>query len=93
MNNITYDIVSDDSLLTLPRSDGGTIPGATVRSEINAAAAKWSNVSCCNGHAAKLALVLTNDRPTGVMRHADAGYEIAINLARATWMILPIVGE
>src|SRR5690348_15856484 len=41
----------------------------------------------------KLARVLTNDPATGVMRHADAGYEIAINHARATGMNLPMVGE
>jgi urocanate hydratase len=43
--------------------------------------------------AEKLARVLTNDPGTGVMRHADAGYEIAINHARATGMNLPMVGE
>ena len=32
----------------------------------------------------KLERVLTNDPGMGVMRHADAGYEIAIDHARAT---------
>ena len=43
--------------------------------------------------AEKLKRVLTNDPGTGVMRHADAGYDIAINHARATGMNLPMVGE
>ncbi|HEX5440679.1 MAG TPA: urocanate hydratase [Ktedonobacterales bacterium] len=43
--------------------------------------------------AVKLARVLTNDPGTGVMRHADAGYDIAIEHARATGMNLPMVGE
>jgi urocanate hydratase len=43
--------------------------------------------------AEKLARVLTNDPGTGVMRHADAGYEIAIEHARGTGMKLPMVGE
>ncbi len=42
--------------------------------------------------AEKLARVLTNDPGTGVMRHADAGYEIAIDHAHATGMNLPMVG-
>jgi urocanate hydratase len=43
--------------------------------------------------AEKLARVLTNDPGTGVMRHADASYDIAIEHARATGMNLPMVGE
>ena len=43
--------------------------------------------------AEKLKRVLTNDPGTGVMRHADAGYDIAIAHARATGMNLPMVGE
>ena len=35
------------------------------------------------------ARVLVNDCGTGVMRHADAGYESAIAHARATGMNLP----
>jgi urocanate hydratase len=38
---------------------------------------------------ARLARVLVNDCGTGVMRHADAGYEAAIAHARATGMNLP----
>ncbi len=38
---------------------------------------------------ARLARVLVNDPGTGVMRHADAGYESAIAHARATGMNLP----
>ncbi len=42
-------------------------------------------VIVCDGTdeaAARIARVLTNDPATGVMRHADAGYEIAINCAK-----------
>ena len=41
--------------------------------------------------AEKLDRVLTTDPGTGVMRHADAGYERAILYARATRMQLPMV--
>ena len=41
----------------------------------------------------QLERVLTNDPAMGVLRHADAGYEIAIDHARATGMNLPMVGE
>jgi urocanate hydratase len=39
----------------------------------------------------KLARVLWNDPATGVMRHADAGYELAIETARAKHLNLPSV--
>ncbi|MEP7027864.1 MAG: urocanate hydratase [Candidatus Eisenbacteria bacterium] len=38
---------------------------------------------------ARLKRVLTNDPGTGVMRHADAGYEEAVAYARTTGMSLP----
>ena len=38
---------------------------------------------------AKLERVLWNDPATGVMRHADAGYEIAIETAREKHLDLP----
>jgi urocanate hydratase len=41
--------------------------------------------------AARLQRVLTNDPATGVMRHADAGYEIAIECARENGLKLPMV--
>ncbi|HEY1708561.1 MAG TPA: urocanate hydratase [Rhizomicrobium sp.] len=41
--------------------------------------------------AEKLARVLWNDPATGVMRHADAGYEIAIETARAKHLNLPSI--
>ena len=34
--------------------------------------------------------VLTNDPGTGVMRHADAGYEIAIEAARERGVRIPM---
>jgi urocanate hydratase len=41
--------------------------------------------------AARLERVLTNDPGTGVMRHADAGYEIAKDCAREQGLRLPMV--
>ena len=40
----------------------------------------------------KLARVLFNDPATGVMRHADAGYDVAKASARANGLNLPMVG-
>ncbi len=40
----------------------------------------------------RLRRVLTNDPATGVMRHADAGYEIAIDCAREQGLNLPMLG-
>jgi urocanate hydratase len=42
--------------------------------------------------ARRLERVLTNDPATGVMRHADAGYEIAIECAREQGLKLPMIG-
>ncbi len=42
--------------------------------------------------AKRLARVLWNDPGTGVMRHADAGYELAIEHARRTGLKLPALG-
>ena len=39
----------------------------------------------------RLARVLRNDPGTGVMRHADAGYEIALDCARAEGLDLPML--
>ena len=41
--------------------------------------------------ARRLERVLWNDPGTGVMRHADAGYEIAIDCAREQGLDLPMV--
>ncbi len=41
----------------------------------------------------QLELVLTNDPGTGVMRHADAGYEHAIEIARERGLDLPMIGD
>jgi urocanate hydratase len=44
--------------------------------------------------ARRLARVLWNDPASGVMRHADAGYEIALDVARAQGLDLPgILGD
>ena len=39
----------------------------------------------------RLSLVLTNDPASGVMRHADAGYEIAIQCAKEQKLKLPMI--
>ncbi len=41
--------------------------------------------------ARKLDRVLTNDPGTGVMRHADAGYERAIDVARERGVRIPML--
>ena len=41
--------------------------------------------------ATRIQRVLTNDPATGVMRHADAGYDIAINCAEEKGLNLPMV--
>jgi urocanate hydratase len=51
-------------------------------------------VICCDGSKqadARIARVLWNDPATGVMRHADAGYEIARNCARDHDLNLPAI--
>ncbi len=41
--------------------------------------------------AKRLERVLTNDPATGVMRHADAGYDIAIKCAKEKNLVLPMI--
>jgi urocanate hydratase len=51
-------------------------------------------VICCDGTAAaarRIERVLWNDPATGVMRHADAGYDIAIDCARENGLNLPFL--
>jgi len=51
-------------------------------------------VIVCDGSEAaanRIARVLTNDPATGVMRHADAGYKIAIDCAREQGLNLPMI--
>ncbi len=43
--------------------------------------------------AKRLKIVLTNDPATGVMRHADAGYELAIKKAKEQNLDLPMIGK
>jgi urocanate hydratase len=53
-------------------------------------------VIVCDGTQAaakRIARVLRNDPGTGVMRHADAGYETAIECARENALDLPMIGE
>jgi urocanate hydratase len=51
-------------------------------------------VICCDGSVeadARIARVLFNDPATGVMRHADAGYEEAVQCARDNDLDLPMI--
>jgi len=51
-------------------------------------------VMCCDGTPeadARIARVLWNDPATGVMRHADAGYDLALECARAHGLRLPAI--
>jgi len=51
-------------------------------------------VICCDGSAeadARIARVLWNDPATGVMRHADAGYPLALACAREHGLKLPAI--
>ena len=53
-------------------------------------------VIVCDGTdeaAARIARVLTNDPATGVMRHADAGYQSAIDCAKEQGLNLPMLNE
>ena len=53
-------------------------------------------VICCDGTEAaaeRIGRVLWNDPATGVMRHADAGYEIAQQCARDNDLDLPMIKE
>jgi urocanate hydratase len=53
-------------------------------------------VIVCDGTDAareRVGRVLWNDPATGVMRHADAGYDIAKNCARKNGLDLPMLGE
>ena len=52
-------------------------------------------VIVCDGSAAaarRIERVLWNDPASGVMRHADAGYEIALQAARENGLKLPSLG-
>ena len=51
-------------------------------------------VICCDGSKdadRRLERVLWNDPATGVMRHADAGYDIALECARDNDLKLPAI--
>ena len=53
-------------------------------------------VVVCDGTPAaarRIERVLTNDPATGVMRHADAGYEAAIQCATEQGLVLPMVSR
>jgi len=43
--------------------------------------------------ARRLARVLVNDSGSGVMRHADAGYELAVKTAREQGLVMPMLGK
>ena len=64
----------------------GTVSLDTLRQLWAGAAARLSDDA-----ARRLERVLWNDPATGVMRHADAGYEIAIDCARGQGLDLPMI--
>jgi urocanate hydratase len=52
-------------------------------------------VIVCDGTPAaarRIERVLWNDPATGVMRHADAGYDIAVDCAKEQGLDLPMIG-
>jgi len=53
-------------------------------------------VIVCDGTPAaakRIERVLTNDPASGVMRHADAGYDAAIRCAREQGLVLPMANR
>jgi urocanate hydratase len=94
------DAVSDWPLLNALLN---TASGATWVSCIMAAVSAWAIsqhsgmvVLCDGSEDADRRLernVLTNDPGTGVMRHADAGYESAIECAREQGLNLPMLNK
>ncbi|MES0871308.1 urocanate hydratase [Pseudovibrio sp. SCP19] len=53
-------------------------------------------VICCDGTSGadeRIGRVLWNDPATGVMRHADAGYQLAIDCAKENGLNLPSLGK
>jgi len=78
-----------------------TASGATWVSLHHGGGVAWLFAACRHGDrrrrhaeaARRLERVLWNDPGTGVMRHADAGYDIAIDCARAQGLDLPMVGR
>ena len=53
-------------------------------------------VIVCDGSdeaAARIERVLWNDPATGVMRHADAGYDIAVACAKQQGLNLPMINQ
>jgi urocanate hydratase len=67
----------------------------TVDCGNNVGSAYAGVVIVCDGTEAaarRIARVLWNDPATGVMRHADAGYDIAVACAKAQGLNLPMMG-
>lgn len=90
------DAVSDWPLLNaLLNTASGATGVAAPRRRVGMGFSQHSGmVIVCDGTdeaAARIARVLHNDPATGVMRHADAGYEIAIECAAEQGLNLPMV--
>ena len=90
------DAVSDWPLLNalLNTASGATCVAASRRRCGHGLSQHSGMVIVCDGTdaaAERIARVLTNDPGTGVMRHADAGYEIAIDCAREQGLNLPMI--
>ena len=63
-------------------------PGARVSVVVQQGQIQWVGPDAA---AARLANVLVNDCGSGVMRHADAGYELAVETAKKQGLKLPMV--
>lgn len=90
------DAVSDWPLLNalLNTASGATGIAAPRRRRRMGFSQHSGMVIVCDGTdeaAARIARVLHNDPATGVMRHADAGYEIAIDCAKEQGLNLPMI--
>lgn len=90
------DAVSDWPLLNalLNTASGATGVAASRRRVGMGFSQHAGMVIVCDGTdeaAARIARVLHNDPATGVMRHADAGYDIAVECAVEEGLNLPMV--
>ena len=76
-------------------SETGGSPFSTIEEAIEEIRAGRMVIVCDGTPAAarRIERVLTNDPASGVMRHADAGYETAIRCAREQGLVLPMVNR
>ena len=75
------------------RAGSPSTTGAAWASAIPSTPAWWRWQTAPTWRSERLQRVLTADPGTGVMRHADAGYELAIETARERGVDLPMVNR